>query len=211
TQVKGVPSDIALPSVNEFLPIGEDDLPHALPWDEVEAVDWINDWVKLKVDSPERPELIAALADASQARQESLEEFQFLRKQIKWRKKRYDEKAISISLENRIQRKINEKTYIDELDDIYEALGENDYVMEEFLLKITEDQDALSKEILSEQIKEIADSTTGKISTNTLNKEIEETSEEEEEAVYDIYLRESARIMTDWVRALEKPKAANYL
>ena len=211
TQVKGVPSDIALPSVNEFLPIGEDDLPHALPWGEVEAVDWINDWVKLKVDSPERPELMAALADASQARQESLEEFQFLRKQIKWRKKRYDEKAISISLENRIQRKINEKAYIDELDDIYEALGENDYVMEEFLLKVTEDQDALSKEILSEPIKEIAGSTIGEISTNTLSKEIEETSENEEEPVYDIYLRESARIMTDWVRALEKPKAANYL
>lgn len=211
TQVKGVPSDIALPSVNEFLPIGEDDLPHALPWGEVEAVDWINDWVKLKVDSPERPELMAALADASQARQESLEEFQFLRKQIKWRKKRYDEKAVSISLENRIQRKINEKAYIDELDDIYEALGENDYVMEEFLLKVTEDQDALSKEILSEPIKKIADSTIGEISTNTLSKEIEETSEKEEEPVYDIYLRESARIMTDWVRALEKPKAANYL
>ena len=211
TQVKGVPSDIVLPSVNEFLPIGEDDLPHALPWGEVEAVDWINDWVKLKVDSPERPELMAALADASQARQESLEEFQFLRKQIKWRKKRYDEKAISISLENRIQRKINEKAYIDELDDIYEALSENDYVMEEFLLKVTEDQDALSKEILSEPIKEIAGSTIGEISTNTLSKEIEETSEEEEEAVYDIYLRESARIMTDWVRALKKPKAANYL
>ena len=211
TQVKGVPSDIALPSVNEFLPIGEDDLPHALPWGEVEAVDWINDWVKLKVDSPERPELMAALADASQARQESLEEFQFLRKQIKWRKKRYDEKAISISLENRIQRKINEKAYIDELDDIYEALSENDYVMEEFLLKVTEDQDALSKEILSESIKEIAGSTIGEISTNTLSKEIEETSEKEEEPVYDIYLRESARIMTDWVRALKKPKVANYL
>ncbi len=212
TQVKGVPSDIALPSVNEFLPIGEDDLPHALPWGEVEAVDWINDWVKLKVDSPERPELMGALADASQARQESLEEFQFLKKQIKWRKKRYEEKAISISLENRIHRKINEKVYIDELDDTYEALSEDDYAMEEFLLKVTEDQDALSKEILSAPIKEIADSTIVEISTNKVSEEIEETSEEEEEEpVYDIYLRESARIMTDWVRALDKPKEAKDL
>ena len=212
TQVKGVPSDIALPSVNEFLPIGEDDLPHALPWGEVEAVDWINDWVKLKVDSPEHPELMAALADASQARQESLEEFQFLKKQIKWRKKRYEEKAISISLENRIHRKINEKVYIDELDDTYEALSEDDYAMEEFLLKVTEDQDALSKEILSAPIKEIADSPIVEISTNNVSEEIEETSEEEEEEpVYDIYLRESARIMTDWVRALDKPKEAKDL
>ena len=112
-------------------------------------------------------------------------------------------------MENRIQRKINEKVYIDELDDTYEALSENDYAMEEFLLKVTEDQDALSKELLSAPTKEIADSTIGKTSTNEVSKQIEETSEkEEEEPVYDIYLRESARIMTDWVQALDKPKVA---
>ena len=80
--------------------------------------------------------------------------------------------------------------------------------MEEFLLKVTEDQDALSKELLSAPTKEIADSTIGKISTNEVSKQIEETSENEEEPVYDIYLRESARIMTDWVQALDKPKVA---
>ena len=208
TQVKGVPSDIALPSVNEFLPIGEDDLPHALPWDEVQAVDWFNDWAKLEVDSPETPELVAALADASQARQDSLEEFQFLKKQIKWRKERYEEKAISISLDNRIQRKINERVYIDELDDTYEALSENDYAMKEFLLKVAEDQDALSKEILSEPTKEIVDSTVDGVA---LDADIDEIEEEEDEHNYDIYLRESARIMTDWVQELDKPKTSKDL
>jgi carboxyl-terminal processing protease len=205
TQVKGVPSDIALPSVNEFLPIGEDDLPHALPWGEVKAVDWFNDWAKLEVDSPEYPELVVALAEASQARQESLEEFQFLKKQIKWRKKRYDEKAISISLDNRILRKINERLYIDELDDTYEALSENDYAMEEFLLKVTEDQDALSKEILSEPLDGIVDSTVGEAASGA---GIGEIKEDDDEPTYDIYLRESARIMSDWVQALGKPKSA---
>ena len=210
TQVKGVPSDIALPSVNEFLPIGEDDLPHALPWDEVKAVDWVNDWAKLKVDSPEPPELIAALADASLARQKSLEEFQFLKKQIEWRKKRYEEKSISISLENRIQRKIKEKVYIDELDDSYEALSENDYAMEEFLLKVTEDQDALSKKILSEPIKEIAESILDGVASGTLNSGVEGAPEEEEdEPSYDIHLRESARIMADWLQALDKAKTVS--
>jgi carboxyl-terminal processing protease len=208
TQVKGVPSDIALPSVNEFLPIGEDDLPHALPWGEVPAVSWFNDWVKLDVDSPENPELVATLADASQARQDSLEEFQFLKKQIKWRKERYEEKAISISLDNRIQRKINERVYIDELDDTYEALSENDYAMKEFLLKVAEDQDALSKEILSEPTKEIIDSTVDGVA---LEADIDEIEEEEDEHNYDIYLRESARIMTDWVQALDKPKTSKDL
>ena len=205
TQVKGVSSDIALPSVNEFLPIGEDDLPHALPWGEVKAVDWFNDWAKLEVDSPETPELVAALADASQARQESLEEFQFLKKQIKWRKERYEEKAISISLDNRIQRKINEKVYIDELDDTYEALSENDYAMKEFLLKVAEDQDALSKEILSEPLNGIGDSTVGEAASGA---DIDEIKEDDDEPTYDIYLRESARIMSDWVQALGKPKTA---
>ena len=35
TQLRGVVSDIVLPSVDEFLPIGESDLPHALVWDKI--------------------------------------------------------------------------------------------------------------------------------------------------------------------------------
>jgi carboxyl-terminal processing protease len=196
TQVKGVPSDIILPSVNEFLPIGEDDLPHALPWDEVPPVDWINNWAKLNVDSPEDPTLVAKLSAASTARQESLEEFKFLSKQIEWRRARYDEKEISVNLKQRIERKIREKNYIDQLDDTYEALSENDYPMEEFLLKVTEEQDALSKKNLAEPIKNENDDTAE-------NAEVA-TEEDEEEPTYDIYLRESARIMADWIKALSK-------
>jgi carboxyl-terminal processing protease len=209
TQVKGVPSDIALPSVNEFLPIGEDDLPHALPWGEVEPVDWINNWAKLNVDSPEDPALIEALAAASQARQESLEEFQFLKKQIEWRRQRYEEKAISVNLEQRIQRKIREKDYIEELDDTYEVLSENDYLMEEFLLKVTEDQAALSKKTLAEPIKEIGESIIGEGVDGTVENAVAAATElEEDEPTYDIYLRESARIMADWVQSLGGAKTA---
>lgn len=215
TQVKGVPSDIALPSVNEFLPIGEDDLPHALPWDEVAAVDWVNDWAKLNVASPEDPALVKTLAAASQARQESLEEFQFLKKQIEWRRQRYEEKAISINLEQRIQRKIREKGYIDELDDIYEALSENDYPAEEFLLKITEEQDALSKKNLAEPMKQITEElkaiigegTEGTVEDAVAEAIDPEEEEEDDEPTYDIYLRESARIMADWIQTLGQSKA----
>ena len=63
---------------------GEDDLPHALPWDEIEPIDWINDWAKLDVASPEDPALIEQLAQASMARQTELEEFRFLKEQIEW-------------------------------------------------------------------------------------------------------------------------------
>ena len=214
TQVKGVPSDIALPSVNEFLPIGEDDLPHALPWGEIEPVDWANDWAKLNVDSPEDTTLIEQLARGSKARQDELEEFQFLKEQIEWRRERYEEKAISISLQQRIDRKINEKDYIDQLDDSYEALSENDFEMEEYLLKIAEEQDALSKETLAQPIieitEELAESVSGEGASteDTADGEIAELDEEDEgdEPRYDIYLRESARIMADWVITLESSK-----
>ena len=216
TQVKGVPSDIVLPSVNEFLPIGEDDLPHALPWDEVAAVDWVNNWAKLNVDSPEDPSLVQELAAASQARQESLEEFQFLKKQIEWRRQRYDEKAISVNMKQRIERKIREKDYIDELDDTYDALSEQDYPMQEFLLKVTEEQEALSKKTLAEPIKAIAENLSeaviGEDNSGTVAEAVDDAiaseeaqTEEEEEPSYDIYLRESACIMADWIESLQQP------
>jgi carboxyl-terminal processing protease len=218
TQVKGVPSDISLPSVNEFLPIGEDDLPHALPWDEVEAVDWITNWPKLNVDSPADPKLVQSLAASSQARQDSLEEFQFLREQIKWRQTRFEEKAVSINLKQRIQHKIKEQTYIEQLDETYEALSKNDYPVQEFLLKITEEQDALSKKTLAEPLREIAEEINKSIIGEgadpileaAINEVILETAQseeedaEDEEPSYDIYLRESARIMADWVKTLNE-------
>ncbi|MEO0509671.1 MAG: carboxy terminal-processing peptidase [Verrucomicrobiota bacterium] len=203
TQVKGVPSDIALPSVNEFLPIGEDDLPHALPWDQIKKVDWITDWAKLKVDSPEDPALLEALGSASQARQDTLEEFQFLKQQIEWRRERFDEKEISVNLAERIDRKIEEQAYIEELDDTFDVLKEENYPMTEVLLAVTEEQNALSEKNLSEPIE--AGDYEKKADTPQAASEADQTieiameEEEEDEPSYDIYLRESARIMADWI------------
>jgi hypothetical protein len=82
--------------------------------------------------------------------------------------------------------------------------------MEEFLLKVTEDQDALSKKILSEPIKEIAESILDGVASGTLISEVEGAPEEEEdEPSYDIHLRESARIMADWLQALDKAKTVS--
>ncbi|MGJ8640565.1 MAG: carboxy terminal-processing peptidase [Opitutaceae bacterium] len=206
TQVRGVPSDISLPSVNEFLPIGEDDLPHALAWDEVKAVNWVNNWEKLNIDSPEDPALVKALSDATNERLETLEEFQFLKQQIEWRRQRFDEKEISINLEARIAKKIREQTYVDELNDVYETLSENDYEIEELKLKIAEEQDEISRK---NQLDPTEDSTTTEVAESDPTEAVEESEEEEEdEPAYDIYLRESVRIMADWIQKIEdKPSA----
>ena len=215
TQLKGVPSDIALPSVNEFLPIGESDLPHALDWDEIDEVDWFNDWKKLNISSPEDPELKAALAQNSAERQETLEEFAFLKEQIQWRKQRYDEKAISLSLEQRIARKIKDQTYIDAKDEIYEALRKTNYATEDFILKVAEEQDALSKKNLLEAeaaeaalaAEEATEAVEAEDSEVALKNE-DDAEEEEEKPDFDIYLRESARIMADWIKLESTEDAA---
>jgi carboxyl-terminal processing protease len=209
TQVKGVPSDIALPSVNEFLPIGEDDLPHALPWGQIKAVHWMNDWKKLHIESPEDPALKTALLEASQARQEQLEEFQFLKQQIEWRQKRYDEKAISLNLQARIAKKIREQTYIEELDATYDTLSENDYEMEDFILQVAEEQEAISRlNLLYPVVEDSAIEATPENESDAENATETAETEEEEESTFDIYLRETARIMADWVKHVNDENTA---
>ena len=191
TQLKGVNSDIVLPSVNEFLPIGESDLLHALPWDEINPVDWEKNWQNLTLSDGQEQTLETALAQKSEERQQSLEEFEFLQEQIEWRRVRYEEKAISLSLEQRINRKIKDRTRVEQLDKIYEALTEDVYESEDFILEVAEEQDALSKKNLE------ANGTNPELADEE-NDEQEE--EEEERPNFDIYLRESVRIMADWIQ-----------
>ena len=87
TQVKGVPSDIVLPSANEFLPIGEADLPHALPWNRIEAIEWVNDWPKLGIDAVNDADLVASLQQKNLQRIEQLKNLTASKKQIDWRKR----------------------------------------------------------------------------------------------------------------------------
>ncbi len=197
TQLKGVASDIALPSVNEFLPIGESDLPHAIAWDEIDKVEWFNNWQSLHISNAKDPTLKAVLAQRSLDRQQSLEEFAFLQQQIEWRRQRYDEKAISLNLKQRITRKIDVQAAIEALDDTYEALRESHYRSTEFILKIAEEQDALSKKNLLEvQESESA----GRVEPVLAGEPSEPTADKEaDKPDFDIYLRESARIMADWI------------
>lgn len=202
TQVKGVPSDIVLPSVNEFLPIGEDDLPHALPWSKINAVKWMNDWKKVKVDSPADPQLMQDLIAASEQRQQKLQEFRFLQRQIQWRHERYEEKKFSLNLAQRIERKIKDQAYIEELEAIYDALKEENYPMQEVLLEVTKEQNAISEQNLAQPV----------LGSNGEPEKDAADEAEGDEPSYDIYLRESARIMADWIRwietgSLDKPSA----
>lgn len=193
TQLKGVPSDIALPSSNDFRFIGESDLPHALPWGKIEPLDTQIDWANRSVDSVEDPELFTFLGQASEERQASLEEFSLLKQLIDWQKVQEQEKVISINLTERINEKIEDEAYAKELLDTYDAMRELNYPSEAFLTKISEEQEAISDKNLS-----------AASDTDTPADEDPSESEAEEKAPFDIHLRETVRIMADWVDHLQK-------
>jgi carboxyl-terminal processing protease len=200
TQLKGVPSDIILPSINEILPIGESDLDNAIPWKKIKPVNWYNNWEKINVASPYQKDLIPYLAQKSQSRQNSLEEFTYLNDQINWRKKRYDETSISLNLETRIEEQIGARIVTERLKERYEALKEVPYTQSDILLDIREAQEALSEDLKSQatenQAREVAE-------LSAVSNEAEDADSEEDEDTdeffFDIHLRETTRIMRDWV------------
>lgn len=203
TQLRGVPSDIVLDSANEFLPIGESDLPHALPWDSIEPLDCENNWSRRAISSPRNDDLLQDLTSASTLRQESLEEFDFLEQQVAWRRKRIEEKEISLHLGQRIQKQISEQAQVDRLEDDYEALRQYAYVSEQVLLNLAEEQEAISKANIEKV--ELAATASG---TAPEDEQAEETTDEpvdEEPPPFDIHLRESARIMADWIQIESGP------
>lgn len=214
TQLKGVPSDIILPSINEILPIGESDLDNAIPWKKIKPVNWYNNWEKINVASPYQKDLIPYLAQKSQSRQNSLEEFTYLNDQINWRKKRYDETSISLNLETRIEEQIDARIITERLKERHEALKEVPYTQSDILLNIREEQEALSEDLKSQTSENdavavaVTVETTSAHSTATAiadngddngDGESSEADEETDEFFFDIHLRETTRIMRDWV------------
>ncbi|MDF9834301.1 carboxyl-terminal processing protease [Ereboglobus sp. PH5-5] len=127
TQLKGVVSDIPLPSIDDYLPIGEKSLPRALAWDEITPSRYEG--------SALHPDLLEALREASEKRQQSLEEFGYFRKSIDWFKTRQEQKILSLNLDERLAQQARDKAFKkgqdEERNRLAAAVG---YTSKEFLL-----------------------------------------------------------------------------
>ena len=190
TQNKGVISDIALPSINEFLPIGEADLDHAMPWDEIKAVNWNakGNARELLFDPIDEP-LRMHLTSLSEARQSQLEEFAFLNESIDFFKEKQDIKSYSLNLETRKQQKDDDKAFRDELEARQDELEKLIFESREITLNVVEEGTPMDDLMSNDN----ADS-----NPDTPNSE-SETGLDEDESSLDIHLQESLRILTDWI------------
>ncbi|MBX3749373.1 MAG: carboxy terminal-processing peptidase [Opitutaceae bacterium] len=126
TQLKGVVPDIVLPSVTDYLPIGESDLPHALVWDEIPT--------SFFDGSPLDPKLVSLLRQRSLERQDSLAEFGFLRREVDWFKSRQEQKLIPLNLEVRRQQREADAAFRKEMKATKEQLAQQDFTYREFHL-----------------------------------------------------------------------------
>ena len=185
TQLKGVIPDIVLPSIEDYLPIGEKDLPHALAWDEIPSSTFDGKPLPEKILSP--------LRLASRSRQIKLEEFSLLNKNIEWFKTRQEQKTVSLNLDERRAQKTSDSTFRKTMDKEKELLAKNDYPFREFTLGIP----PVKKPVVKK--KDLgADGEEDESELSSLN--------DEGYGKFDIHLRETLRVISDAVDLGRKPE-----
>ncbi|MBI5691187.1 MAG: carboxy terminal-processing peptidase [Verrucomicrobia bacterium] len=126
TQLKGVVPDIVLPSIEDFLPIGEGDLPRALVWDQIPTSFFDGEPLDSRILNP--------LRQASLERQANLEEFAYLRKIVDRFKTRQEQKLISVNLEERRQQKADEDAFRRETKAEKEQIAKSDFSFKPYYL-----------------------------------------------------------------------------
>ncbi len=179
TQNVGVTSDISMPSVNEFLPIGEADLPHAMEWDEIPGVNYRRPTEEFRITS----EAAKRLLETSLKRQKKEEEFTYLQKNVNWYKGKREQKEFSLNLEKRLEDKAKDEAFSKKLNEEMKRLAEKSFPTRRIRLDVVRQQDRRSREVRGEKIEE--DGVAEKIDAP---------------GNLDIRLHESLRIMADWIQ-----------
>jgi carboxyl-terminal processing protease len=127
TQLKGVIPDIVLPSIDDYIPnIGEADLPHALPFDQIANSGFDG--------QPLQANFMKPLREASLQRQAKLEEFSYLRKNVDWFKTRQQQKLISVNLADREKQKKSDEAFRKEMKAERDQIAKTDFTFKPIYL-----------------------------------------------------------------------------
>lgn len=141
TQINGVKSDISIPSINMFLPIGESDLDNALPNDSIPAVNFRKtleqySFNKLAIDTLKK--------DAEERRKKS-DVFNYLNENIDFFKQKREKKTFSLNLEHRLDQRIQENSKNEDFKNIFKGFSKLSYPSREIVLSIVSDQISQSR------------------------------------------------------------------
>lgn len=175
TQKKGVTPDITLPSIDDFLPIGEGTLPRALVWDEIKPTAFTGKALDQSVVQP--------LLEASRARQESLEEFAYLKKNIDWFREKQEQKTVSLNLDQRLATKQADDEFKKSMDAEAERLAQINFSSRE--IKLDSVLKAEAAGLAPQPPAEEGDT---------------DAPDSDAQAKFDVHLRETLRVVADTLR-----------
>jgi len=178
TQQKGVIPDISLPAIEDYLPIGEADLPNSLPWDTIAPAGIRG----RQLDSM----LCDHLRNATRMRVNTLDEFDLLKTRIAWLREREERKEVSVNLEKRRAMKAEDEKFRDEMKTRQNALAELNYSQSEVLL----DSVAASGE-------------QAPTAEDLLNRDDDEDADLKP---FDVHMREALRVLRDAIEIAPEPK-----
>jgi carboxyl-terminal processing protease len=148
TQKKGVTSDIFIPNINEYLPIGEADLDNVLEWDTVPTVKWEPSEVLPDHTPVINTQLIDYLKARSQMRRDKLEEFDFLQRQIDHFEEIQERKVYSLNLDIRKKQKEENKKFKEDAEAEQDKLAKHPYDSTELELAVTKEREEQHQEKL---------------------------------------------------------------
>jgi len=185
TQNKGVVPDISLPSPNDYLPIGETSLPHALPWAEVPPAPGFKPLVNLPVD------WAARLREASQARIATNPDYKYLREDIDEFRAKLNDKKVSLNENKREEEKKTKDAELDVRKKERLARGTPDPKATVLYLS---DATPADKEASKKNLDADDDDSVDDTSLSQLTR--------------DLHLLESLRILADWMALKANPDTA---
>ena len=217
-QVKGVHSDIVLPSVYDYMEIGEEYKDYALKWDSI-SPDGISELWGYGLPKGEADALMKKLTELSKERQSKLEEFKVWNERINWVKKLQDKKDWSLNLKEREAELKADEGFNDKMKSRQKELAVNNFKKEEILLESAKETAAKEK-ALKDSEKEAAgggkekksddkSSVKSKTRKNSKFESLGGGDDEEDVPDFDVQLREALRIMSDWIGLVDASKSGD--
>jgi carboxyl-terminal processing protease len=198
TQLRGVVSDINLPSIAEMLPIRESDLDNPLAWDQIEGVPLDPQLLVSNAYPYLQPNLVSLLHERSEERRDALEEFQYLLDSIQSFSDRYNRESVPLNLVERINMLNQDDRRNEALDAWRDTLNAFTYEHLKISLKEPEPEAELSIEDAS-AAPEASTTVATDASDNDADAMDAEGEADGSDDRFDIHLRESIRIVSDWI------------
>jgi len=199
-QVKGVHSDITFPSIYDEMEIGEANKDYALKWDAIESVNKTKPY-NYGVITGNPQDLIAKLRFESENRRANLDEFKFYQERVDFATEKQKQKELPIAYEVRKAKVEEDKKFIDNYDEKIKEYAAQNYASEEILLDSAaelakESEKSAETEGDAEKVSKADDADSDSSDFDDLD--------DDDAPKFDIQLRETLRIMCDW---LNKPAA----